>query len=111
MNVASGFGENLSGGSLVPPDILSAGESLSAVTFPSQPGFIESTILRIRGSLSVPKSTYNPLAAQTSIFAFGIGIISDRSALLTDAIPNPATASGYDWDGWDVFAPGWYRCA
>jgi len=94
-------GVDLSGGGLQPPDVVSAGNSLALLQFPSQQGFLESTILRIRGSLNVPKSTYldSAVSSGSTSFAFGIGIVSDESAAAL-AVPNPATSSGYDWDGW-----------
>jgi len=39
------------------------------------------------------------LATDFATFAFGIGIVSDEAAEAL-AVPNPATATGYDWDGW-----------
>jgi len=98
MNVAASIGEDQSGGDLTPPTLVAAGASLSLLQFFSQPGLIESTLLRIRGVLSVPKSTYAPFTGN-EIFAFGIGIVSDSAAEAL-AVPNPATATGYDWDGW-----------
>jgi len=99
MNVASAFGEDLSGGALDPGAIVGVGESLTVLQFPSQPGFIESTILRIRGQLNVPKGVYSTSPASTELVAFGIGVVSDQAATAL-AVPNPATATGYDWDGW-----------
>jgi len=99
MNVAQAFGEDQSGGALVPP-LQAVGEPTVAILqFPSQAGFFESTILRIRGTLSVPKSLYGTTASDSQISAFGIGIVSDAAAAAL-AVPNPATATGYDWDGW-----------
>jgi len=46
----------------------------------------------------VTKSLY-ATAGSTTVFAFGIGIVSDAAAEAL-AVPNPATATGYDWDGW-----------
>jgi len=99
MNVAPVFGENISGGGIRPPDLVAPGDSLTLLQFPSQPGLLESTILRIRGILSVPKSSYGRAAGGTTSFCFGIGIVSDSAADAL-AVPNPATATGYDWDGW-----------
>jgi len=99
MNAAVGFGEDLSGGGLEPPTLGGPGSSLAVLQFPSQSGFLESTILRIRGVVNIPKSTYGVVATSTTIFAFGIGIVSDAAATAL-AVPNPATATGYDWDGW-----------
>jgi len=101
MSAAPAFGEDQSGGSMIPPDIPAGGSSLQLLQFPSQPGFIESTILRIRGALTVPKSLYGlgAVAGDNVIFAFGIGIVSDAAAEAL-AVPNPATSTGVDWDGW-----------
>jgi len=84
---------------LIPPALVAAGDSLTLLQFPSQVGFVESTILRIRGSLTVPKSDYSSLSTAVFVHAFGIGIVSDAAAEAL-AVPNPATATGYDWDGW-----------
>jgi len=97
MNTAPAVGEDISAGSLQPPLLAGPGDSVSLLVFPSQAGFTESTILRIRGSLSVPKGKWD--SATIEAFAFGIGIVSDQSAEAL-AVPNPATATGYDWDGW-----------
>jgi len=99
MNALPAVGDDISGSALQPPDQTIIGEpTLSLLQFPSQAGFLESTILRIRGTLSVPKSTY-AVSATTTVSAFGIGIVSDDAAEAL-AVPNPATATGYDWDGW-----------
>jgi len=102
MNPAAALGEDISGGALQPPDVTGGGESVAVLAFPSltNPSFVESTILRIRGTLSVPKSFYSTSAGGNEVFAFGIGLISDQAAEVVTAIPNPATATGYDWDGW-----------
>jgi len=94
-------GDDLAAMRLVPPTLVAPGDSTQALVFPSQAGLIESTILRIRGSLTVPKSTFGTSGGgATTIFSFGIGIVSDQAALVTDGVPNPATATGNDWDGW-----------
>jgi len=59
--------------------------------------FLEGTIVRIRGSLALGKSTL--LVAGSSSEAFGIGFVTNE-AFNASAIPNPATAVGADWDGW-----------
>jgi len=102
MNVAGGLGFDASGGGLFLPTTASPGEDLAALVFPSStnPSFAESTILRIRGVVNVPKSSYSSSQSGIECFAFGIGIISDQAAEVQTAIPNPATATGYDWDGW-----------
>jgi len=90
------------GGDLFIP-ALSPAASLTSVFLPSSlnESFRESTILRIRGYVDMPKSTPTALAL-TTVFAFGIGIVSDEAAGLgsTGAVPNPATITGQDWDGW-----------
>jgi len=99
MNAAPVLGLDQSGGSL-DLQTIGANEQVAVLQFPSQSGFLESTILRIRGSLTVPKSTYDLVTPFANvIFAFGIGIVSDDAAAAL-AVPNPATATGYDWDGW-----------
>jgi len=61
-------------------------------------GLTESTILRIRGSVLIPKSS--PVGTSSSlVVAFGIAIVTDEAAVQV-AIPNPATVEGADWDGW-----------
>jgi len=99
MNPSFAVGADLSGGTMSPTDLVGPGESVDVLQFFSQPGFLESTILRIRGSLSVPKSTYVTNQNNNEIRAFGIGIVSDEAAEAL-AVPNPATASGLSWDGW-----------
>jgi len=99
MNSLPLLGSDLSGSALGPANIPAVGESVSILQFPSQAGFIESTLLRIRGTISVPKSTYSAGAGNSSLQAFGIGIVSDQAAEAL-AVPNPATSTGYDWDGW-----------
>ena len=61
----------------------------------------ESTLLRIRGSLQLPKNEFEAEAvdAGTTTIAFGIGVLESGAALL-GAFPNPATTEGSDWDGW-----------
>jgi len=99
MNLGAFFGNDVAGGGMTPPDIVGVGESVALLQFPSQPGFAESTLLRIRGSLTVPKSDFNNNPGLVNVFTFGIGVVSDQSAEAL-AVPNPATATGYDWDGW-----------
>jgi len=59
--------------------------------------FQESTLLRLRGSVLVPKSTLSSALIHT--IAFGIGVVTNESAEVA-AVPNPATAEGASWDGW-----------
>jgi len=72
--------------------------TLSLVSF-SAAGTIqqESTLMRLRGSVSVPKSTPDATTALT--VAFGIAMVTDEAAAAA-SVPNPATAIGADWDGW-----------
>jgi len=62
-------------------------------------GLLEGTILRIRGSILVPKSTLSTVASSQTTVAFGIGFVTDEAAL-AGAVPNPASENGADWDGW-----------
>jgi len=57
----------------------------------------ESTILRVRGSLNLPKNTVESI--ENHNFAFGIGVMEATAAAL-GAFPNPATPEGGAWDGW-----------
>jgi len=61
----------------------------------------ESTILRIRGSVNLPKNTIG--TSEVDNFAIGIGVMESTAAGL-GAFPNPATPDGGAWDGWM-----WYR--
>jgi len=87
--------------SLTPPDLVAQGESV-AVAFADGVGFspsvIESTVLRIRGMVDIPKSTVAS-GGLSIVFAFGIGFVTNEAAAAL-AVPNPATATGADWDGW-----------
>jgi len=58
----------------------------------------ESTLLRIRGSLILPKNIFGGIAG-IETFAFGIGVMETGAAQLA-AFPNPATVAGAAWDGW-----------
>jgi len=62
-------------------------------------GLLEGTIMRIRGSVEVPKSTGTVGPVNMHTVAFGIGFVTDE-AFQAAAVPNPATAGGADWDGW-----------
>jgi len=62
------------------------------------PEIAEATILRIRGTIDVQKSSI--LAAGADIYALGICVASEHSAGVIDGVPNPASAEGADWDGW-----------
>jgi len=61
-------------------------------------GLVEGTIMRIRGTIDVPKSTVLT-TAQSTVVAFGIGFVTDEAGQGL-AVPNPATGAGQDWDGW-----------
>jgi len=58
----------------------------------------ESTILRIRGSINMPKNTTDNVN-EVKNYAVGIGVMEATAALL-GAFPNPATPDGGAWDGW-----------
>ncbi len=64
----------------------------------------ESTILRIRGSVNIPKNSQETAGSpQDNInFAIGIGVMEATAANL-GAFPNPATPDGAAWDGWMFF--------
>jgi len=57
----------------------------------------ESTILRIRGSVNLPKNTIGTAFVEN--FAVGIGVMEATAAAL-GAFPNPASPAGGAWDGW-----------
>jgi len=57
----------------------------------------ECTILRLRGSINLPKNEAGPTTIQN--FALGIAVMELGAAKL-GAFPNPATPEGGDWDGW-----------
>jgi len=99
MNTLPAIGDDISISVLSPPSLAGPGDSVALLQFPSQAGFQESTLLRIRGSLMFPKSEITSGVDSAISYAFGIGIVSDQSAEAL-AVPNPATATGYDWDGW-----------
>jgi len=57
----------------------------------------ESTLLRLRGSIVMPK---NSIATDTvTNIAVGIGVMESGAAAL-GAAPNPSTPDGGAWDGW-----------
>ena len=96
-------GSEVTGNLLEIPDIAgAAGSSLvvSGITSPAaaQLGLLEGTIMRIRGSIEVPKSTISNVATKITV-AYGIGFVTDE-AFAVSAVPNPATPEGADWDGW-----------
>jgi len=76
-------------------------ESSAGFFFPTgkTAGFIdsESTLLRIRGSLELPKITQ--VANEYTVVAFGIGVL-ETGAATKGAAPNPASPTGAGWDGW-----------
>jgi len=57
----------------------------------------ESTILRIRGSVNLPKNSLT--TSGNDYFAMGIAVMEGTAAKL-GAFPNPATPEGGSWDGW-----------
>ena len=57
----------------------------------------ESTILRIRGSMNLPKNIV--LVNVVTNLVIGIGVMETGAAQL-GAFPNPATPEGGAWDGW-----------
>jgi len=61
----------------------------------------ESTILRLRGSVNLPKNSVG--VNLVTNFAIAIGVMEATAAAL-GAFPNPATPEGGAWDGWM-----WYR--
>jgi len=87
-----------------PPDIVGVGDSLAATFFSANQAsaVVEGTLLRIRGYIDIPKSTITNIDPRVSstVYAFGIGMVTDEAAQVADAIPNPATIIGADWDGW-----------
>jgi len=101
MNTGVLFGVDASNSRLNTATLVAPGEDVAALAFSSSlnQAFAESTILRIRGSMSLDKSVAGS-AGLTEAVAFGIGIISEQASEVLTAIPNPATATGYDWDGW-----------
>jgi len=60
----------------------------------------ESTLLRLRGSVNLPKNSN--AADNVENHAIGIGILEAGAAAL-GAFPNPATPEGGAWDGWMWF--------
>jgi len=97
-------GENIAQTVLTPPTVVAAGGSVAATFFlsSSAPAIVEATILRIRGYIDVPKTTpADPGTPNTgTVFAFGIGLITEEASQVTAAYPNPASITGAEWDGW-----------
>jgi len=71
-----------------------------AVASGDAPHLVEGTLIRMRGSILVPKSSDDTVVAD--VMAFGIGFVTDEAAAAA-AVPNPATVLGADWDGWMFF--------
>ena len=99
----SPLGDGQSAGSpigfrLAVPAQVAAGSDATLLFFGTSlnPGLAESTILRIRGSIDVPKSVDSGVGSHIQI-AFGICVVPELSAGVT---PNPATLEGQNWDGW-----------
>jgi len=64
--------------------------------------FQEGTILRVRGSLELPKNILGAAIVNGEIdtqYAFGLAVINSTAAA-AGSIPNPASAVGASWDGW-----------
>jgi len=96
--------DDLNAVTLQPVSLGAPGASLDLTFFdPASGGTLtleESTILRIRGIVDVPKSVLALDGANaTTIAAFGIGFVTTQAAQ-AGAVPNPATVLGADWDGW-----------
>ena len=93
---SSGF----NGFTLEVPALVAPGSVLTLVSFSAAQttSLAESTLMRLRGSVLVPKSTPDALSDQVTI-AFGVAMVTDDAAAL-GAVPNPATILGSDWDGW-----------
>jgi len=89
------------GNRLVVPAGVSPGSTLTIVGIDSATaasiGVLEGTVLRIRGSMDMPKSEVSSFSGD--VFAFGIGFVTDE-AFNAGAVPNPASSEGPDWDGW-----------
>jgi len=94
-------GNVINGFELKPASLVAAGGSISLVSFSAKGSFSleESTLMRIRGSVQVPKSTPGPNSGTNDVSAFGIAMVTDDAASV-GAVPNPATVLGADWDGW-----------
>jgi len=80
------------------PSIGSPTLSIVSLTSQDAGSLVEGTLLRLRGSLILPKSIPGSAAA-ASVVAFGIGFVTDDAGNAA-AVPNPATTIGADWDGW-----------
>jgi len=95
-------GDDLAAIALTPPDLVAPGNSLTLLALDgagTAPSLLESTILRMRGMVDVPKSIINDNAGSTDITAVGIGFVTNEAAE-AGAVPNPATVNGAEWDGW-----------
>jgi len=90
----------INGFELVPATLVAAGSSLQLVQFAAvnSASLQESTLMRLRGSIQLPKSDPGPNGVD-DISAFGIAMVTDEAASV-GAVPNPATVIGADWDGW-----------
>ena len=91
------------GTELIIPPLVAAGGSTAVFGLPSANaaalGLLEGTIMRVRGSVEIPKST---VASNFFVVAFGMGFVTDE-AFAAGAVPNPATPEGADWDGWMIY--------
>jgi len=92
----------LAGFFLFPSGIGSPGESQALLRFDAAgafPSLIESTILRMRGYVDVPKSILTN-AATATVEAVGIGFVTTEASFAVGGVPNPASLNGAEWDGW-----------
>jgi len=98
---ATGSPSDTWGFSLQPADVPFPGSSLSLAFSDgaeTSPSLLESTLLRIRGMVDIPKSVIGT-GGNSDIYAFGIGFVTNEAAE-AGAVPNPATILGAEWDGW-----------
>jgi len=72
------------------------------------PALAESTIIRIRGSIELPKNSGLPVSnGNVDVqFAFGICMVTEDAAAVA-AVPNPASGIGASWDGWMFYRSQW----
>jgi len=103
---SSGIGEQTPNMNLPLPAATATGPSFSdSVGLVSDPILdkipAESTILRMRGSVNLPK---NSIVDTDDVYSFAIGIgVMEAGAAALGAFPNPATPEGGAWDGWMFF--------
>jgi len=103
--VAFSIGSNVSNGMSIFTGSTAgvAGSSLGLIVFQADltAGFTESTLMRVRGSVLIPKSVPSAAVGATGdeVYGFGIAMVADEAAAV-GAVPNPASAEGVNWDGW-----------